>query len=292
MKKIFTIYLSAENIFSARFEATDKGLRLLNIGSAIIEHEADDAVSLVLPSNCGIFSSQVPGRVATIGKESMLKLADLEIASYFPQKTSEDFILRTDEFAAARRSGESTSIEFIPKNLITRAKKLLPPDFRLPDVENIISSADALTFALLYNYPDEWQRNVALLDFNAKGQVQCLLLRDAKLAADMSFTYSDLSELKNDISAMCESLGSSSASCIEKAYLTGKFLDDEIFATQENAFNGFLVSVKFLNPFRLISGNGLQEDACVQFCIDQPELLAPVCGAAASAFYQPILLKR
>ena len=284
MENIFSILYSKENVFSARFEDSENGLALLNVGEQLVENKPADKVLISLP-DLEIFSSNVPGSVSKLGKDGILRLAEKEIAMAFPDKTPDDFIIRCDKLSES----DSTFLEFIPKDEIAEIHSSLPnTDF---PVENIVPISSSLFYSLVYNYPAEADKNIALLDFAGTGKALLLALRRKKPIRERSIKFDSPDEFRSLLKDELIKIVDKPDGFIDAAYLTGKALSDDCFSAAETAFNEFLVPAKFLNPFRLISAKSLPASK-MQFCIEHSAEFFPLVGAAFSYFfnsYHPIL---
>lgn len=283
MKKILSIYCGESgNIFSAGFDASEKGLVILDLGNELVKSAGEAEIFLTVASP-DIFTTKIPGTAESIGAKGLARLADEQIKAAFPGKSISDFLCR----ASDADDGKMSLIEFIPFDAIEKAKSSFP-DLNIRN-ENIFSSTNGTISALMYNYPIETKHVTAVLDFYGKNFVLLTMIKNGKQISESLLNYSDIDELTRKIAAESDLVLSIPGMYIDSAYLSGEALTNEAFAAAEKAFGKLLVSAKFLNPFRLVSGAELSDDK-KEFCVEYSSALAPVCGAAISAFSNSILL--
>lgn len=306
MERILSVYFNTSRVYLAVLEPIDKGVNLVYINSTdhTVDTEGGDdetsllaqnefsgllaeipkeihKISVCLPTE-SVFISQIPGD-SSLNTEDIKQLLSLEIRQTFPQHNREDFLSRVFQLAPRMDGKQMLIAEIIPKLVIKNVFKIFKNyDFQILNIDNSQFNAHN---ALLFNYPEEAEKAVALLNIQ-NHFIDISVLKNGEPLYYNLVKFNDNAQF----SSICEEefgkLMTDYIDYIENAYFFGSGLTADLFGTAKDVLAGFLMTAKRLNAFRMVS-TGLSARHR-EYCSRTAHIYPPCIGAAIPKYIQPI----
>ena len=185
MNTALTVFFNTDRTYFALVEPGPKGLVLKYLNAT--EHPVDledtlsetsatgireineilpqiprpDKVYVSLPQQ-NMFISRIPGNL-NMSKDHLKKLVEFEIHGAYPQFNSKDFTSIVVELGPKLDKQEMLLVEIIPNNVLFTTEVILAP-LEQP-IERYDVSQMNIHSALLYNYPEEAEKAIAVMSF-------------------------------------------------------------------------------------------------------------------------------
>lgn len=305
MKKNLSIAFGIESTYVALIENQQQGLALKFAGVTsqaldlenfdspvnkdaleelmrLINHidQAYDFVNVSIPVETTLVS-KFPGRPNITAKEA-LSIVNIEIRQLYPQYNPNDFPTYLVRLPEINKTPFYLAV-IIPKKIYQNIKKITGSINKL--VEKIEISQFNAHYTLLYNYPDFFDKNVALFNIQ-ENFIDFSSIRGKELLSYDLLKFSDSFEIPEIIKGSIIAKISEIATKFDGVFLFGSGLNREMLNLITNTISSEVPQVKRLNAFRLVRGN--VDSQTREFCSVMAHLFPPCVGASIPSYHEKI----
>lgn len=310
MNTALTVFFNTDRTYFALVEPGPKGLVLKYLNAT--EHPVDledtlsetsaagireineilpqiprpDKVYVSLPQQ-NMFISRIPGNL-NMSKDHLKKLVEFEIHGAYPQFNSKDFTSIVVELGPKLDKQEMLLVEIIPNNVILTTEVILAP-LELP-IECFDVSQMNIHSALLYNYPEEAEKAIAVMSFQDQFIDLSVIVNRIPIYYSL-IKFNSPSDLPNILEEEFGKLMTDYIDYIETDYLCGSALTNEIVDVITAKLADFLMFGKRCNAFRMVSPAPELSQRMKDYCSRTQHIFSACIGAAIPPYHKRIVLQ-
>ncbi|MGB9771659.1 MAG: hypothetical protein ACPLX7_06735 [Candidatus Kapaibacteriota bacterium] len=304
METSLSVLFTPERTYFALLEKTNIGLKLHKIGTSSspidlenldnpinkdslaehyeLFHEFSDcnSMAVTIPMEYVILT-QFPGR-PNITKDEIMSVINIEIRQNLPQFNPDEF--PTYLFELVPRGGHSHFLAaIIPKQIFQSIKIIATKINKIVDIIEIsqISSHNSL----LYNYPEEKENVVALFNISDKF-IDFSVFKNKDFYFYNLLKYNSLNDTPEIINNGITKIQTELQLQINSIFLFGSQLNRSTLDILKSRYGERFLSIKRLNPFRLVSNELSEVDK--QICARIAHHFVPCVGSVIPEIHKKI----
>lgn len=239
-----------------------------------------DYINISIPIETA-FVSKFPGR-PNISTKEILSIVNIEIRQLYPQYDPSEFPTYIFRLPELNKIPYYLAV-IIPKKIYQNTKKITSAINRL--AEKIELSQFNSHYSMLYNYPEFFDKHVAL--FNIQDNfIDFSTISGKNLLSYDLLKFSSPEELPNTIKESIIKINTENGVPVEIVFLFGYGLNREIFDLISNTLSKVVKEIKRLNAFRMFRSevNYSLRELCSTFA----HLFPPCVGASISSYHEKI----
>ncbi len=305
MRTNLSIYFRTDNTYLALIERQPKGLCLKYINSTsypidldnpeshnskkgldeffdIIEKlpEKYNFVSIALPLE-SVLITQFPAR-PKISKDEIMSIVNIEMRQIYPQFDPTQFPTYLFQLKERKNSPFYLAV-IIPRNIYENVKKITTKLNQL--VEKIEISQVNSHSALLYNYPEYFNKNVGVFNIQ-EGFIDFSVINGKQFIAYSLIKYGKLEEIPDLMIRNLEGIGKEMGIEFDSCFLFGISLTRDLFKTIASKLSKHIPTINKLNPLRMFTANLSQRER--DYCARIAHILPPCIGASIPVYHNRI----
>lgn len=240
-------------------------------------------VTLTMPAE-SVLVSKIPGG-DSMKETDIKKLVNFEIRQNFPQFSFEDFTISVTPFATNNDGKQKMLCVIVPNDVLQVATNLIKTlSHKVDHIE--ISQLNAHS-ALLYNYPELIDKNVALVSV----QNQFIDISLSKSATPSYYnlaSFSSPEQIGEVIENEFQKILSECADTIDAAFFFGNRLNKDIMMSCWETSMMLGIEAKRLNPFRMMRTE--LESREREYCSRSFQLYPACVGGSLPPYHKRIKL--
>lgn len=309
MKSTLSIFFNEDRAYLAFVEPGLKGLSLKYIGTSsgyvnfqdciaggnsdlidavrqLLDNvEMDDSVRVcvTLPADAALIS-QFPGK-KDMPVEDLTMLVNLEIRQLYPQFNYEDFTSNIYQLGRQVNGNDMMMAVIIAKQDYENCVKILSTIGHA--IDNIEISQVNSHNAFMYNYPEHYSDNIALLGIQSHF-LDLSIINSGDILYYNLFSYPDPDEILNICMREFNKFNNLGTGRLNAAYLFGAGLNKGLFQKISSNLVDLDIEIKRLNAFRLFSTT--LGDREKEYCARISHILPPCIGAFLPSYHERIKL--
>lgn len=296
--KVHSIHFDIDQIFFTNLENTPNGLFLNYINSIssndlspidleninnypqitdeliriCLEAGDADSIAITLPTE-SVLLSYIPGDI-NMESSQIKQMIELEINNSFPENSIDDFTIILYDFAEKMDGNKMMIAAIIPNIFLRNINNILAP-VGLP-ISKINISQFANNNSLLYNYPEQKEKAVALLNFE-KEYIDLTVMKYGKPIYLSKIYYDSTEEIATILEDEFNIIMTNYVDYVETAFFCGKYLTADILQRGEAKLAEFLMTGVRLNTFKMIRTNLEQREK--DYCARTAHIYSSSIGA-------------
>lgn len=217
-----------------------------------------------------------------ISVNEALSIVNLEIRQIYPQYNPNEFPTYLFQLSTVKSTPFYLAV-IIPKKIYQNIKKITSVFNRL--AERIEISQFNAHYALLYNYPDQINKNLAIFNIQ-ENFIDFSSIYGRNLLSYDLLRFPEKNEIPKIIKNSIISKRSEMGINFESVFLFGEGLDRSLFNDISSAITSEVNQIKRLNAFRLFRSE--VDNETKEFCASTAHLFPPCIGASIPSYHDKI----
>ncbi|MGA2296494.1 MAG: hypothetical protein ABSG15_02995 [FCB group bacterium] len=304
MNLTLSIYFASDKTYLTVLEPTKKGLSLVYVNSTFnpVNLEKEDELfsqpgviellnlfeelpenisqlTLTLPAE-NVAVTQFPG-MTDMSIDDMKKLVELEIRQTLPQFNFDVFLATTIPLMP-KLDEQKMILAIILSKQSFKSCNLIAEKLGLPVLNIEISQMNAHS-AFLYNYPEHFDKAIALMGFQGKF-VDISVIKEGKPYYYNLIGFTDIEFITHILQKEINKILSEYISTVDYAYLFGAGLTKEILSLAGNSLSGFVNETKKLNAFRMLTTTLSERER--KYCSRTAHIYPPCIGGSMVSYHE------
>lgn len=305
MESILSLFFSPERTYLASFELTQNGLKLLKIGTTsgpidlenleapLNQNYLQELLNIVsdLNNNTNLLTvsipmeyviiTQFPGR-PNITTDEITSVINIEIRQNYPQFNPEEF--PTYLFQLAPRKEQTYFLaSIIPIKIFQSIKKISNKMNKI--VQRIEISQIAAHNSLLYNYPEDKEKLVAIFNVSDKF-IDYSVIKGNDFYFYNLIKYNTQEQIPSLIDQNLNKVINEFQIQISSLYFFGTHLNKILLDKVHKHFGSEVESIKRLNPFRLVTTE--LDEPSQQICARLAHHFPPCVGSILPELHKKV----